>query len=68
MSHAPLKLESCPGVPAEYWLYFVPIFLTALPAAFVQWTVALTRSGANPNPLRRAISTAHGITPAIFSA
>jgi PufQ cytochrome subunit len=55
----------------EYWLYFVPILLTALPTSFVQWLLALARhdvSRANPGPLRRAIRTAQGITPQIFSA
>ncbi len=58
-------------VPAEYWLYFIPILLTALPASLYQWLLALARSDtsqANPSPIRRAISTARCITPEIFSA
>lgn len=56
-------------LPTEYWFYFVPIFLTALPAAFVHWTIAHARgTRTNPGPLRRAMSTAHCITPEIFSA
>lgn len=58
-------------VPTEYWFYFVPILLTALPASLAQWLLALARTDAgraNPGPLRRAIQTAHGITPQIFSA
>ena len=58
-------------VPAEYWFYFVPILLMALPTSLVQWLLALTRndaSRANPGPLHRAVSAAHCITPQIFSA
>ncbi len=58
-------------VPAEYWFYFVPILLIAMPTALVQWLLAFARTGAqrhNPSPLRRSMSAAHGITPQIFSA
>ena len=63
--------ERSHDLPAEYWLYFVPILLTAMPTSLLQWLLALARhdpSRANPGPLRRAISTAHSITPEIFSA
>ena len=57
-------------LPVEYWFYFVPILLTALPGALVKWMLAVARHDAslpNPAPFRRAVSTAHTITPEIFS-
>lgn len=71
MSHTIVRGAHRQDLPAEYWLYFVPILLTALPASLVQWLLAHGRSGkgrTNPGPLRRAVRTAHAITPQIFSA
>lgn len=69
MNHAKVDPSPRQALPAEYWLYFVPIFLTAPPPAIVQWAIAFARRArANPGPLRRAMSTAHCITPEIFSA
>jgi PufQ cytochrome subunit len=68
MSHVMTNSKSRRRPPAEYWLYFVPIFLAALPAGLVQWAIALAHSGTNPSPVRRAMSAAHCVTPEIFSA
>lgn len=68
MSHASTEPRIRHGLPTEYWLYFVPIFLTALPAGLVQWSLGVRRPGTNPGPVRRAMTTAHCITPQIFSA
>lgn len=69
MSRADAHPRTRHRLSAEYWFYFTPIFLTAVPAALLQWTSGVAHGApVNPGPLRRAMSTAHSITPQIFSA
>ena len=64
-ARAPVRLPR-----AEFRLYFVLIFLLALPLGFATWTWQLisTRRLPKLGPFARAFYDARAITPMIFSA
>ncbi|MBO6601706.1 MULTISPECIES: cytochrome PufQ [Paracoccaceae] len=67
-SDAPVTRHKPPKT--EFMIYFVIIFLAALPLAMLTWALAAIRSGSmtDRGPVARAWSQARIITPMIFSA
>ncbi len=55
---------------AEYALYFVPVFIVALPFSLAVWATYPLRKGALPpeGPMARAVRDARGITAQIIRA
>ncbi|MBF9029309.1 protein pufQ [Rhodobacterales bacterium HKCCE3408] len=67
-SNTPIASRSRPP-RAEYSVYFVIIFLAALPLATLAFGLAALRGGnIDKGPVARAWSQARIITPMIFSA
>lgn len=56
--------------PVEYAIYFVPVFLIALPFSLAVWASYPLRKGRLPpeGPLARALKDARGITAQIIRA
>ncbi|NSX53223.1 cytochrome PufQ [Parasulfitobacter algicola] len=54
----------------EFYVYFLIIFLAALPLATISWALSMLRQRkwSNRGPVARAFSQARIITPMIFSA
>lgn len=56
--------------PVEYAIYFVPVFLIALPFSLAVWASYPLRKGRLPpeGPMARALKDARGITAQIIRA
>ncbi len=56
--------------PVEYAIYFVPVFLIALPFSLAVWASYPLRKGRLPDegPMARALKDARGITAQIIRA
>ena len=69
-SHTPVRHNPRRGRGTEYLVYFTVIFLTALPFACLACLrdALLGRHDDRLDPIARARSDAHRITPFIFSA
>lgn len=69
-SNAPRKAAHATRRGAEFTLYFIILFVAALPFATTAWVLDVIRKGTLNlhGPLARAWAEADRITPLIFSA